>query len=167
MIATWSLHDQSRDQCMISHVISGSSVVSFSSCPQSLPASGTFPMTQLSTWGGQSIGVSASTSVLPMNTQDWSPSEWTGWISLQSKGVVMLILSLIFLYLVEDSLCWLKTPAYFLYVLLFVVHILWSHCLLWWLWFRYAYTSSLWLFFKRAHLKKNSFSILDAWHMGS
>ena len=64
-----------------------SSVVPFSSCPQSLPASGSFPMSQLFTWGGQSIGVSASASVLPMNTQDLSPSGWTGWISLQSKGL--------------------------------------------------------------------------------
>ena len=55
--------------------------------PQSLPASGSFPMSQLFSWGGQSIGVSASTSVPPMNTQDWSPLEWTGWISLQSKGL--------------------------------------------------------------------------------
>ena len=62
-----------------------SSVVPFSSCPQSLPASGSFPMTQLFAWGGQSIGVSASASVLPMNTQDLSPWGWTGWISLQSK----------------------------------------------------------------------------------
>ena len=54
---------------------------------QSLPTSRSFPMNQLFTWGGQSIGVSASASVLPMNTQDWSPSEWTGWISLQSKGL--------------------------------------------------------------------------------
>ena len=61
------------------------SVVLFSSCPQSLPASGSFPMSQLFAWGGQSIGVSASASVLPMNTQDLSPSGWTGWISLQSK----------------------------------------------------------------------------------
>ena len=64
-----------------------SSVVPFSSCPQSLPAQGSFPMSQLFSWGGQSIGVSASASVLPMNTQDWSPSGWTGWISLQSKGL--------------------------------------------------------------------------------
>ena len=63
-----------------------SSVVPFSSCPQSLPASGSFPMSQLFTWDGQSIGVSASASVLPMNTQDWSPLGWTGWISSQSKG---------------------------------------------------------------------------------
>ena len=64
-----------------------SSVIPFSSCPQSLPASGSFPVSQLFTWGGQSIGISASVSVLPMNTQDWSPLGWTGWISLQSKGL--------------------------------------------------------------------------------
>jgi len=62
------------------------SIIPFSSCPQSLPASRSFPMSQLFAWGGQSTGVSASTSVLPMNTQDWSPLGWTGWISLQSKG---------------------------------------------------------------------------------
>ena len=64
-----------------------SSVVPFSSCPQSLPASGSFSMSQLFAWGGQSTGVSASASAPPINTQDWSPSEWTGWISLQSKGL--------------------------------------------------------------------------------
>ena len=63
-----------------------SSVVPFSSCPQSIPASGSFPMSQLFAWGGQIIGVSASASVLPKNTQDWSPLGWTGWI-LQSKGL--------------------------------------------------------------------------------
>ena len=63
------------------------SVIPFSSCPQSLPASESFPMSQLFAWGGQSIGVSASASVLPMSTQDWYSSEWTGWISLQSKGL--------------------------------------------------------------------------------
>ena len=57
----------------------------FSSCPQSLQASGSFPMSQLFAWGGQSTGVSASASVLPVNTQDWSPLQWTSWISLQSK----------------------------------------------------------------------------------
>ena len=62
------------------------SVIPFSSCPKSLPASGSFPMSQLFASSGQSIRVSASTSVLPMNTQDWSPLEWTDWISLQSKG---------------------------------------------------------------------------------
>ena len=64
-----------------------SSVVPFSSCPQSFPALGSFKMSQLFASTGQSIGVSASTSVLPMNTQDWSPLEWTGWISLQAKGL--------------------------------------------------------------------------------
>ena len=68
------------------HPTISSSVIPFSSCPQSLPASGSFPMSQLFTSGGQSIGVSASASVLPMNTRDWSPSGWTDWISLQSKG---------------------------------------------------------------------------------
>ena len=64
-----------------------SSVVPFSSCPQSFPASGSLQMSQLFASGGQSIAVSASISVLPMNTQDWSPLGWTGWISLQSKGL--------------------------------------------------------------------------------
>ena len=64
-----------------------SSVVPFSSCPQFLLASGSFPVSQLFAWGGQSIGVSASASVLPMNTQDWSPLGWISWISLQSKGL--------------------------------------------------------------------------------
>ena len=68
------------------HPAISSSVVSFSSCPQSFQASGSFQMSQLFTSGGQSIGASASTSVPPMNTQDWSPLGWTGWISLQSKG---------------------------------------------------------------------------------
>ena len=69
------------------HPAISSSVIPFFSCPQSLPASGSFPMSQLFTWGGQTIGVSASASVLPVNTQDWSPLGWTGWISLQSKGL--------------------------------------------------------------------------------
>ena len=62
-------------------------ILPFSSCPQSLPASESFPMNQLFAWGGQSIGVSALASVLPKNTQDWPPLEWTGWISSQSKGL--------------------------------------------------------------------------------
>ena len=69
------------------HPTISSSVVPFSSCPQSLPASGSFQMGQLFSSGGQSIGVSASASFLPMNTQDWSPLGWTGWTSLQSKGL--------------------------------------------------------------------------------
>ena len=69
------------------HPTISSSAIPFSSSPQSLPAWGSFPMSQLFTWGGQCIGVSASASVLPMNNQDWSPLGWTGWISLQSKGL--------------------------------------------------------------------------------
>ena len=69
------------------HLTISSSVVPFSSCLQSFPASGSFQMSHFFAWGGQSTGVSASVSVLPMNTQDWSPSEWTDWISLHSKGL--------------------------------------------------------------------------------
>ena len=69
------------------HPTISSSVITFSSCPQSFSASGSFPTSQLFTLGGQRIGVSASTSVLPMSIQDWSPLGWTGWISLQSKGL--------------------------------------------------------------------------------
>ena len=75
------------------HPTISSSVVPFSSCPQSFPASGSFQMSQRFASGGQSIGVSASTSVLPMNTQDWSPLGWTGWISLQSKGLSRRVFS--------------------------------------------------------------------------
>ena len=78
---------QTRPSSRWSYQAISSSVVPFSSCPQSLPASGSFPMSQLFAWGGQSIGVSTSTSVLPMNTQNWSLLGWTGWICLQSKGL--------------------------------------------------------------------------------
>ena len=79
-----------QNSCPLSqwcHLTNSSSVIPFSSCPQSFPASGSFQMSQLFISGGQSIGVSASTSVLPMNTQDWSPLGWTGCTSLQSKGL--------------------------------------------------------------------------------
>ena len=69
------------------HPAISSSVVPLSSCPQSFPASGSFLMNQLFTWGGRSIRVSALTSLLPINTQDWLSLGWTGWISLQSKGL--------------------------------------------------------------------------------
>ena len=69
------------------HPTISSSVIPFSSCPQSFPASGSFPMSQLFASGGQNIRVSASVSVLPMNTKDWSPLGWSGLISLQSKGL--------------------------------------------------------------------------------
>ena len=74
------------------HLAISSSVVPVSFCPQSLPASGSFPMSQLLASGGQSIGVSASALVLPMNTQEWSSLGWTGWISLQSKGTLKSLL---------------------------------------------------------------------------
>ena len=73
--------------CPSSHPTISFSVVPFSSCPQSLPASESFPMSQLFAWGGQSTGVSALASFLPKNTKDWYPLGWTGWISLQSKGL--------------------------------------------------------------------------------
>ena len=81
------VHPNSYPSSPWCHPAISSSVIPFSSCPQFLPASGSFPMSQLFAWGGQSIGVSALASVFPKNTQDWSPSEWTGWISLQSKGL--------------------------------------------------------------------------------
>ena len=74
------VHSNSRPLSRWCHSAVSSSVIPFSSYPQCLPASGSFPVSQLFTWGGQS-GVSASASVLPMNTQDWSPLGWTGWIS--------------------------------------------------------------------------------------
>ena len=81
------VHSNSCPSSRWCHPAISSSVIPFSSCPQSFPASGSFQMSQLFTSGSQSIGVSASTSVLPVNTQDWSPLGWTGWISLQSKGL--------------------------------------------------------------------------------
>ena len=83
-------HGVYSNSCPLSwwcHPAISSSVIPFSSCPQSLPASESFPMSQHFPWGGQSTRVSAVASVLPMNTQDWSSLEWTGWISLQSKGL--------------------------------------------------------------------------------
>ena len=77
------VHSNSCPSSQWCHPAISSSVVPFSFCLQSLPVSGSFPMSQLFAWGGLSIGVSASASVLPMNTQDWSPLGWTGWISLQ------------------------------------------------------------------------------------
>ena len=84
---TPGVHSDSHPSSRWCHPAISPSVVPFSSCPQTLPASESFPMSQLFSWGGQSIGVSASASVLPMNTQDWFPLEWTGWISLQSKAL--------------------------------------------------------------------------------
>ena len=84
---TPGVHSNSHPLSQWCHPAISSSIIPFSSYPQSLPAWGSFPMSQLFARGGQSFGVSASAWVLPMNTQDWSPLGWTGWISLQSKGL--------------------------------------------------------------------------------
>ena len=84
---THRVHSDSRPSSQWCHPAISSSVVPFSSCPQSVPASESFPMSQLFAWGGQSTGVSALASFLSKKSQGWSPSEWTGWISLQSKGL--------------------------------------------------------------------------------
>ena len=81
------VHSNSRPSSSWCHPAISSWVDPFSSCPQFLPASESFPKSQLFTWGGQSAGVSALASFLPKKTQGWSPSEWTGWISLQTKGL--------------------------------------------------------------------------------
>ena len=83
---TPGVHPDSRPSSQWCHPAISSSVVLFSSCPQSLPASESFPINQLFAWGGQSTGVSAIASFLPKKSQGWSPSWWTGRISLQSKG---------------------------------------------------------------------------------
>ena len=85
---TPGVHSDSCASSQWCHPAISSSVIPFSSYLQSFPASGAFQMSQFFTSGGQSIRISASTSVLPMNTQDWSPLGWTGWISLQSKGLL-------------------------------------------------------------------------------
>ena len=84
---TPGVHSDSRPLSWWCHPAISSSVIPFCSCPQSLPASEFFPMSQLFAWDGQSTGVSALASFLPKNTQDWSPLEWTAWISLQSMGL--------------------------------------------------------------------------------
>ena len=84
---TPGVHSDSHPSSRWCHPVISSSVIPFSSCPQSLPASESFQMSQLFAWGGQRTGVSALGSFLPKNTQDWSPLEWTGWISLQSMGL--------------------------------------------------------------------------------
>ena len=84
---TPGVHSDSCPSSEWCHPAISSSVVPFSSCPQSLPSSESFPKSQLFAWGGQSTGVSALASFLPKKSQGWSPSEWTGWISLQFKGL--------------------------------------------------------------------------------
>ena len=84
-LPTPGVHSNSRPLSWWCHPAISPSVIPFSSCPQSLPASESLPMSQLFSWGGQSTGVSALASFVPKKSQGWSPSEWTGWISLQSK----------------------------------------------------------------------------------
>ena len=81
------VHPGSRPPRPWCHPAISSFVIPFSSCPQSIPASQSFSVSQLFAWGGQSTGVSALASVLPKKSQGWSPSEWIGWLSLQSKGL--------------------------------------------------------------------------------
>ena len=95
-LSTTGVYKNSCPSSRWCHPAISSSVVLFSSCPQSLRASGPFPMSQFFAWGGQSIGVSASASVLPMNTQDWSALGWTCWISLQSKGLSRIFSNITF-----------------------------------------------------------------------
>ena len=109
---TPGIHSDSSPSSQWCHPAISSYVVPFSSCPQPLPAMKSFPMSQLFTWGGQSTGVSASASFLPKKSQGWSPSEWTGWISLQSKGplnnllIIKLSMMLTRVGIVENIECW-------------------------------------------------------------
>ena len=105
------------------HPAISSSVVLFSSCLQSFPASGSFPMNQLFTSGSHIIGVSASASVLPMNTQDWSPLGWTGWISLQSsKGLSRIFSNTTVQNINSSALSFLYSPT------LSAIHDHWKNC---------------------------------------
>ena len=105
------VHSDSRPSSQWCHPAISSSVVPFSSCPKSLPASESFPMSQLFTRGGQSTGVSALASFLPKNTQGWSPSEWTGWISLQSKGVSRVFFNTTVQNIESSALSLLHSPT--------------------------------------------------------
>ena len=93
------------------HQAISSSVIPFSTCPQSLPASGSLPMSQLFASGGQSIGASASASVLTMNTQDSSPLGWTSWISLQSKGLSRVFSNTLVQNIISSALSFLHSPT--------------------------------------------------------
>ena len=102
---TPGVHPNPRPLSRWCHPTISSSVVPFSSHPQSFPASGSFQMNQFFTSGGQSIGVSASTSVLPMNTQVWSPLGWTGWISLQSHNGYNRSPTMAIITKIENNMC--------------------------------------------------------------
>ena len=105
------VHSNSRPSSWWCHPAISSSVVPFSSCPQSLPASESFPVSQLFTWDGQSTGVSALASVLPKNAEDWSPLGWTGWISLQSKGLSKVFSNTQFKSINSSVLSFLHSPT--------------------------------------------------------
>ena len=109
--STPGAHSNSCPSSQWCHPTISSSVVPFSSCPQSLSASESFPMSQLFTWGGQSTGVSALASFLPKNTQGWSPLEWTGWISLQSKGLSRVFSNTTFKCINSSALSLLHSPT--------------------------------------------------------
>ena len=111
-LPTPGVHSNSRPSSRWCHPTISSSVVPFSSRPQSLPASGSFQMSQLFAWGGQSIGVSALASVLWKNTQDWSPLGWTGWISLQSKELLRIFYTLQFKSINSSLLSSLHSPTF-------------------------------------------------------
>ena len=108
---TRRVHSDSRPSSWWCHPAISSSVVPFSSCPQSLPASESFPMSQLFAWGGQSTGLSALASFLPKKSQGWSPSEWTGWISLQSKGLSRVFSNTKFKSINSLALSFLHSPT--------------------------------------------------------
>ena len=108
---TTGVHPTSCPLSQWCHPTISSSVVLFSSCPQSLPASGSFQMNQLFTSGGQSIGDSASTLVHLMKTQDWSPLVWTGWVSLQSKGLSRVFSSTTVQIINSSALSFLYSPT--------------------------------------------------------
>ena len=108
---TPGVYSNSRPSSRWCHPTISSSVVPFSSWPQSPPASESFPMSQLFAWDGQSTGVSASASVLPMNIQDWSALGWTGWISLQSKGLSRVFSNTTVKSINSSALSFLHSPT--------------------------------------------------------
>ena len=108
---TPGVHSDSRPLSPWCHPAISSSVIPFSSCPQSIPASESFPMSQLFSWGGQSTGVSALASFLPKKSQGWSPSEWTGWISLQSTGLSRVFSNTTFKSINSSVLSLLHSPT--------------------------------------------------------
>jgi len=121
---TPGVHSDSRPSSRWCRPAISSSVVPFSSCPQSLPASESFPTSQLFAWGGQSTGVSALTSFLPKNTQGWYPLEWTGWISLQSKGLSRVFSNTtIYIKYVQNFVCQLHLKSDFLKCFMLCKHV--------------------------------------------